>query len=109
MLLAAACINPMVGDALLTIRGHLAVQEARAALRCDLRLSPIGEDTPEPIDYYRRTVGLDFSENFTVEPAVKEYRVSIACPGHDVVERVVQSTRSEARIDLGSIAPVPKK
>jgi hypothetical protein len=105
-LAASGCIT--VGDAVLRIKGRLVIPEA-PALKCNLELSPVGEKVPEPRAYYVRPIEAEFSANFTVEPAVREYRVAIVCPGYETVERIVRSTRSEARIELGSITPAPKK
>jgi hypothetical protein len=103
---ASACIS--VGDALLTIRGRL-VMPGGSAEKCRLTLSLATQGTPQPSEYYSRTIGVGFSENFTVEPAVKDYRVVINCPGYEIVERTVQSTRSVARIDLEEIMLVRSK
>jgi len=72
-------------------------------------ISLLGEDPPQPRAYYVRAIGVEFSESFTIEPAVRKYRVTIACPGYETIERVIQSTRSLTRVEVGTVVLAQKK
>jgi hypothetical protein len=104
---AIGCTSMVVGDALITVKGRLVIPEAATA-RCNLGLSPM--ETKTTSSYYSRLIGIDyFEEDFTVAPAVKDYRVTITCPDYEPIERIVRSTRAETHIDLGTVTPTRTK
>ncbi len=56
--------------------------------------------------YYSRTIRPGaFKVDFTIEPAVRDYRLRLDCPGYEVIERSVRSNRAETRVDLGRLEP----
>ncbi len=98
-----ACTSMVVGDAVLGAQGKLVLPEGTAA-SCTLALS-LEESQTSPA-YYSRTIRPGaFRVDFTIEPAVRDYRLKLECPGHEVIERAVRSNRAETRVDLGILEP----
>jgi len=105
-LIASSCIT--VGDSSLVVEGHLVPTDARV-IKCNLELSLLEDGPLQPRAYYVRTINMDFSESFTIEPAVRRYRIAIACPSYEAIEKVIQSSRSLTRVEIGAVALVPQK
>lgn len=88
-----------VGDGLLTVRGKLSGPSPEA--RCSLTLTLAREAEARP--FHTRTIRQEFSENLTVAPRSRDYRITVTCPGYAPVQEVVHSTGSITKVDLGTI------
>jgi hypothetical protein len=93
----AGCVS--VGDGLLTVRGRLSGPNSEAG--CSLTLALAREAEARP--YNTRAIKQEFFEDFTVAPSSRNYRITIGCPGYTPVQKVVHSTGSITRVDLGTI------
>lgn len=105
ILIAGGCI--IIGDNGLVVEGRLVATAGRTA-KCSLEVSrPDGPLATRA--YYVRAIEMDFSESFTIEPAVRPYRVAITCPGYETIERVVWATSGLTRVEIGTVALVQKR
>ena len=100
LLLASVCAGCIsVGDGLLTVQGRFSGPSSEAG--CSLKLALVGE--PEARPYNTRSIKQDFFEDFTVAPSSRNYQITIGCPGYTPAQKVVHSTGSITRVDLGTI------
>jgi hypothetical protein len=105
ILIAGGCVT--VGDNGLVVEGHLTATDTRE-LKCNLEVARPGDPLPTP-DYYVRAIGADFSESFSIEPAIRRYRVAITCPGYETIERIVWAISGLTRVEVGTVALRPNK
>jgi hypothetical protein len=89
-----------VGDGLLTVQGRLSGPSLGAG--CSLTLALAREAGSRP--FHTRAIKQEFFEDFTVAPRSRDYRITITCPGYVPVQKVVHSTGSITKVDLGTIA-----
>lgn len=88
-----------VGDGLLTVQGRLSGPSL--GVGCSLTVALARETETRP--FHTRVIKQEFFEDFTVAPRSRDYRITISCPGYVPVHKVVHSTGSITKVDLGTI------